>query len=89
MGEKIYSKPRGEQGAFPTEQNIPTAMSGSRFGPGVIQGGMTLREYLAGRAMQGILSHLTMGAESAEVVAVMAVEQADALLIELGRKAKQ
>ncbi len=59
-----------------------------------VQTGMTLRQYYAGLAMQGLLAdpedvpdtEWPKGAKScAQAVAMLAVEQADALLAELER----
>lgn len=57
--------------AFPTQDN--------KF----YYGGLTKREYFAGLAMQGLLSHVGTASWSAEKTAIESLSHADALLKEL------
>ncbi len=47
--------------------------------------GLTKREYFAGLAMQGINANKTFSDMTAYAIAIMAVEQSDALLAELAK----
>lgn len=49
-------------------------------------GGMTLREYFAGKAMQGVLSNGAYSGTKPSLIAAEAVRCADALINELNTK---
>jgi hypothetical protein len=48
---------------------------------------MTLREYFAGQAMAGLLSHIEVGMNGETEIAKLAVRQAQALINELNETA--
>ena len=60
--------------AFPCE-NIRTPNGGV-----IVSDGMTLRDYFAAKAMQGLLSHTSNGNASDKNIAEWAYSQADAML---------
>ena len=53
---------------------------------GPASGGMTLRDYFAARAMQGLLAYPIPSDPNADVIADWAYEQADAMLAARERK---
>lgn len=74
---------------------FPQPMMESQNGGGPITpasygyGGMTIREYFAGRALQGIISHYGVMLEKPPTCAKNAVELADALIAELEKPTLQ
>jgi hypothetical protein len=60
--------------AFPCDR-IPTQEGGM-----IISDGMTLRDYFAAKALQGLLSHNSNGNASDKNIAEWAYSQADAML---------
>lgn len=66
-----------DEPAFPTDAQ--SALRHDHFE------GMTLRDYFAAKAMQAEISRQGLEGSSTEFTAVMAYEQADAMLIERNR----
>lgn len=80
---------RANQSAFPI--HVP-ASSGVHMGGtsgwtqnGYSMPGLTIREYFAAMAMQGILTRSHLETNSQSALAVLAVSHADALLAELAK----
>ena len=71
-----------EDYAYPTSE---ANNDGSRQTP--CSRGMTLREYFAGQAMAGLLSHIEVGMNGETEIAKLAVRQAQALINELNETA--
>ncbi len=73
--------------AFPQLDNIAFELDGhgDHVAVPLVQGGMSVRTWLAGRALSGVVERLNPDGDfpSAEIVARLSVRYADALLCEL------
>ena len=64
---------------IPTYNNIYVGENRNRIGPGM---GLSLRDWFAGMALQGMLAAITPGTDNAKKAAAWAFYYADAMLTE-------
>ena len=62
--------------------HVTTDMAFPQLRDGGQDGGMTLRQWYAGLAMQGLLANENFGCSAAEYIADLAFKQADAMMKE-------